>query len=93
MQDELLKPEELEVLLDEFPKWEHRDRSLNREFQFQDFKEAFKFMIKVAEIAENLNHHPDWSNSWNKVSISISTHSARGLTAFDQKFVEKLELL
>ena len=93
MQDELLKPEELEVLLDEFPKWEHRDRSLNREFQFQDFKEAFKFMIKVAEIAENLNHHPDWSNSWNKVFISISTHSAGGLTALDRKFVEKLELL
>ena len=50
-------------------------------------------MIKVAEIAENLNHHPDWFNSWNKVSISISTHSAGGLTALDQKFVEKLELL
>ena len=57
------------------------------------FSEAFEFMVQVSEIAEDLNHHPDWSNSWNKVSISISTHSAGGLTALDLKFVEKVEAL
>ena len=50
-------------------------------------------MRKVAEIAEDLDHHPDWFNSWNRVSISISTHSAGGLTALDRKFVEKVESL
>ena len=60
---------------------------------FSDFSEAFEFMVQVSEIAEDLNHHPDWSNSWNKVSISISTHSAGGLTALDLKFVEKVESL
>ena len=62
-------------------------------FQFHDFAEAFGFMRKVAEIAEDLDHHPDWFNSWNRVSISISTHSAGGLTALDRKFVEKVESL
>ncbi len=91
MQNQLLKPEELETLLKTFPKWERNDECLRRFFEFQDFKEAFDFMIQVAEIAETLDHHPDWSNSWNKVSIQISTHSANGLTHLDQRFVEEVE--
>ena len=91
MQNQLLKPEELETLMKTFPKWEHHDKCLKRIFEFQDFKEAFDFMIKVAEIAETLDHHPDWSNSWNEVSIQISTHSANGLTHLDHRFVEEVE--
>ena len=93
MQEELLEPEELEALIKKFPKWAHQDGSLHQEFQFHDFAEAFGFLRKVAEIAEDLDHHPDWFNSWNRVSISISTHSAGGLTALDRKFVEKVESL
>ena len=93
MQDRLLDTSELEEIISKFPKWEYREKSLKQDFMFSDFSEAFEFMVQVSEIAEDLNHHPDWSNSWNKVSISISTHSAGGLTALDLKFVEKVEAL
>ena len=93
MQDRLLEKSELEEAISKFPKWEYQEESLKQDFIFSDFREAFEFMVQVAEIAETLNHHPDWSNSWNKVSIAISTHSAGGLTALDLKFVEKVESL
>lgn len=93
MQDRLLEKSELEEAISKFPKWEYQEESLKQDFIFSDFREAFEFMVQVAEIAETLNHHPDWSNSWNKVSIAISTHSAGGLTALDLKFVEKVEML
>ena len=93
MQDRLLEKSELEETISKFPKWEYQEESLKQDFIFSDFREAFEFMVQVAEIAETLNHHPDWSNSWNRVSIAISTHSAGGLTALDLKFVEKVESL
>jgi 4a-hydroxytetrahydrobiopterin dehydratase len=93
LQDRLLEKSELEEAISKFPKWEYQEESLKQDFIFSDFREAFEFMVQVAEIAETLNHHPDWSNSWNKVSIAISTHSAGGLTALDLKFVEKVEML
>ena len=93
MQDRLLEKSELEEAISKFPKWEYQEESLKQDFIFSDFRDAFEFMVQVAEIAETLNHHPDWSNSWNKVSIAISTHSAGGLTALDLKFVEKVESL
>ena len=49
--------------------------NLDKNDQFKDFKEAFGFMTKVALVAEKMNHHPDWSNSWNKVKIELTTHS------------------
>jgi len=58
-------------------------KSLEREFVFTDFNTAFEFMTSVARYAEEINHHPDWSNSWNKVSVSLSTHSAQALTELD----------
>ena len=54
--------------------WEERDGRLHREFEFADFTEAFAFMTRVAFIAEQHSHHPDWSNSYNRVSISLTTH-------------------
>ena len=56
--------------------WTERDGGLHRDFEFADFSEAFAFMARVALLAEKRNHHPDWSNSWNKVSISLTTHDA-----------------
>ena len=91
MQDRLLEKSELEEAISKFPKWEYQEESLKQDFIFSDFREAFEFMVQVAEIAETLNHHPDWSNSWNKVSIQISTHSADGLTQLDHRFVEEVE--
>ena len=63
--------------------WEVVDGSLHRELAFADFSEAFAFMTRVALLAEAANHHPDWSNSWNKVVIDLVSHDAGGLTDRD----------
>jgi 4a-hydroxytetrahydrobiopterin dehydratase len=60
--------------------WELVDGRLHRELRFADFPEAFAFMTRVALTAEKLDHHPDWSNSWNTVVIDIVSHDAGGLT-------------
>ena len=57
--------------------------AISRDFKFSDFSEAFGFMTRVALAAQQADHHPDWSNSYNKVSITLSTHSAGGLTEND----------
>ena len=58
-------------------------KTIYREFIFVDFKQAFQFMTLCAQHAEEINHHPDWSNSWNKVAVTLSTHSSKGLTTLD----------
>ncbi|MEM9823148.1 MAG: 4a-hydroxytetrahydrobiopterin dehydratase [Bacteroidota bacterium] len=56
--------------------WTESDHSLNATFQFTDFMEAFAFMTEVAFHAEKQNHHPNWSNVWNRVEITLTTHDA-----------------
>lgn len=56
--------------------WREEQNELVREFQFRDFSEAFAFMTQVAIAAEKMNHHPWWSNVWNKVEVRLSTHDA-----------------
>ena len=60
--------------------WEVVGDHLHREVTFGDFSEAFGFMTRVALAAEKLNHHPDWSNSWNKVVIDVTDHDAGGIS-------------
>lgn len=57
--------------------------AISRDFKFKDFSEAFGFMTRVALAAQQADHHPDWTNSYNRVSITLSTHSAGGLTDKD----------
>lgn len=59
--------------------WVLRDNSLHRRFEFVDFAAAFAFMTRVAECAEQHGHHPDWSNSWNVVDITLRSHDAGGV--------------
>ena len=80
MADVVLPPTEVEARLGEVPDWTVVDGRLHRELRFGDFAEAFAFMVRVAIEAEKLDHHPDWSNSWNKVVIDITSHAAGGLT-------------
>jgi 4a-hydroxytetrahydrobiopterin dehydratase len=54
--------------------WIEKNNKLSKEFQFKDFQEAFAFMTRVAFLAEKANHHPNWSNVYNKVSIELTTH-------------------
>lgn len=56
--------------------WNEENNMLVREFKFKDFIEAFSFMTKVALIAEKMDHHPTWTNTYNKVKISLNTHDA-----------------
>ena len=79
--DAVLEPAEVEARLAERPGWSLVDGALHRELTFGDFSEAFGFMARVALAAEKLDHHPDWSNSWNEVVLDISSHAAGGITA------------
>ena len=75
-----LSDDEVQRRLADLDGWEVVDGKLHRQFTFADFSEAFAFMTRVALAAEKLDHHPDWSNSWNTVTIDIVSHSAGGIT-------------
>ena len=71
--------------LKRFAHWRHdsaRD-AIGREFLFADFRQAFSFMTQLALAAEKLNHHPEWANVYNRVTVLLTTHDAGGLTARD----------
>ena len=72
--------------------WEEKNNQLQKSFQFKDFVHAFVFMTRVAFIAEKMNHHPDWSNVWNKVEIKLSSHDAGNIvTEKDRKLAEVID--
>jgi len=72
--------------------WQEIDNKLIKELTFKDFKEAFGFMAKVAAIADELNHHPEWSNVYNKVMIKLSTHSAGDIvTDKDRELAKRID--
>ena len=74
--------------------WKEENNTLSRSFEFSDFKEAFGFMAKVALLAEKMNHHPNWSNVYNKVVISLNTHDAGDVvTDKDRKLAEQIDKL
>ncbi len=83
MVPEVLTDDELAAGLAELPAWERQGDKLHAEFRFADFAAAFAFMTEVAIHAEKRNHHPEWSNVYNRVSIDLTTHDAGGLTAYD----------
>lgn len=74
--------------------WIEKDNMLRRTFEFRNFIEAFAFMTKVAFAAEKANHHPNWSNVYNKVEISLCTHDAGNtVTDKDRKLAEIIDKL
>ena len=75
------------------PEWhvDHGTQELGRVFVFKDFKSAFEFMTLCAQYAEEIDHHPDWSNSWNKVRVELTTHSAGGLTTLDLQLAKAMD--
>lgn len=74
--------------------WQEQDNKLVRDFEFADFSEAFAFMTRVALIAEKMDHHPWWSNVYNKVRIELNTHDAGNIvTDKDRKLAEKISKL
>ena len=88
-----LSEAERDEALAALPGWTHdaeRD-AIARSFRFADFGEAFAFMTRVALEAEKADHHPDWSNVWNRVDILLTTHSAGGLTGRDVALARRIE--
>jgi 4a-hydroxytetrahydrobiopterin dehydratase len=82
-------------LAQRLPQWrmaEGRD-AIQRTFKFKDFGEAFGFMARAALIAEKMDHHPEWTNVWNRVEVVLSTHDAGGLTERDLKLAEAMDRL
>lgn len=75
------------------PGWQECDGrdAIRRDFAFHDFAEAFAFMTRVALAAEKLNHHPEWSNVYNRVSITLSTHDTTGLTDRDVRLAHLID--
>ena len=80
-----LNEDERAAALAELPGWRYdaEARALRKDYRFADFPAAFAFMTRSALAAEKADHHPDWSNSWNKVAVALSTHSAGGVTGKD----------
>lgn len=87
----LLADDQITEWLAGLPGWERNDQSLHRELTFGNFVEAFGFMSMVALVAEKMNHHPDWSNSWNQVTLDITNHEAGGLTEIDFELASAID--
>ncbi len=79
----LSKPEVAEFIALQLAGWTLEENTIVRNFKFKSFVDAFSFMTAIALIAEKMNHHPDWSNSYNKVNVTLTTHEANGITQRD----------
>jgi 4a-hydroxytetrahydrobiopterin dehydratase len=91
---EKLNKQEIQDRMPEIDKaWLVKSKFLHRELLFKDFVEAFSFMTAVALVAEKANHHPNWKNAYNKVTIDLSTHDADGLTTKDFDLAKAIDKL
>lgn len=93
MAREKLSADAIEQALAGLAGWtrEQGDTAIVKEFRFKTFSEAFGFMARVALAAEKLDHHPEWSNVYNKVQVRLTTHDAGGLTQLDFDLAKKME--
>ena len=74
--------------------WQEKDNKLSRSFEFKDFSEAWAFMNRVALLAEKMDHHPNWSNVYNRVDIALTTHDAGStITERDRKLARAIDKL
>ncbi len=83
-----LSDEEVRARLTQLGGWELAHGKLRRELRLADFNAAFGFMTRLALVAEKLDHHPEWSNVYNRVTIALSTHDAGGITELDFTLAE-----
>ena len=89
----LLEQNQLDYFIQKNPSWIIDNKRLKKEFSFNNFIDAFGFMSKVALIAEKMDHHPNWQNTYNKVKIELITHDKGGITANDIKLAELIDKL
>lgn len=90
---ERMEESDIKEALAALPEWSESGGSINRTFQFKDFVEAMQFVNEVAKLAEADQHHPDILIRWNKVTLSLSTHDAGGITQKDFAMAAKADTL
>lgn len=88
-----LSEKEIEKSLKTLKSWKLQNNALQASFEFKDFREAFGKMTQIAFEAENQQHHPEWTNVYNKLSISLSTHDAGGITQKDFDLAMAIEAI
>jgi 4a-hydroxytetrahydrobiopterin dehydratase len=88
-----LSQAEITSRLSEVTGWRFADGKLQNSFNFASFVEAFGFMSSVALLAEGMNHHPDWSNVYNRVNIALNTHDVGGVSDLDFNLAKKIDAL
>lgn len=88
-----LSPREIKSALATVPAWTGRRQALQRTFEFRDFVTAIRFVNAVARAAEKAGHHPDLDIRWNRVTLTLSTHEAGGLTARDFELARRCDAL
>lgn len=86
-----LSGDELDEIVRKMKGWELKDEKLQKSFRFTNFVEAFGFMTRIALEAERMNHHPEWSNVYNNVTIKLSTHDTGGITDHDIKLAKIID--
>ena len=84
---------EISAQLEGISGWTVENEKLHKEFQFDSFVEAFGFMASVALIAESMNHHPEWFNVYNRVTVDLATHDAGGISVLDFELAKKVDAL
>jgi len=88
-----LDDQDIEKKLLRFPDWDYYDNAIHTEFEFDNFKDCFSAMSRIAFECEAQNHHPNWTNVYNTLTISLSTHDAKGVTNKDFKLAEAIEMI
>lgn len=91
MTTQRLNQEQIEALASRLPLWTVTDTCLHRQLVFTNFVEAFGFMAQVALLAEARNHHPNWSNVYNRVTIELTTHDLGGLSSLDEELASAID--
>ena len=86
-----LSDSEIQENLAQLSGWNIENGKLHKNFQFQSFVEAFGFMTKTALAAEAMNHHPEWFNVYNKVTVDLSTHDLGGISTWDFELAKKMD--
>tara|TARA_B100000945_G_C19969542_1_gene406902 strand:- start:98 stop:382 length:285 start_codon:yes stop_codon:yes gene_type:complete len=84
---------QLNIFFENNPSWVLFNDKLKKEFTFNNFIDAFAFMSKVALLSEKMNHHPNWQNTYNKVTINLTTHDIGGISNNDIKLAESIDKL
>ncbi|HZW64026.1 MAG TPA: 4a-hydroxytetrahydrobiopterin dehydratase [Flavobacteriaceae bacterium] len=88
-----LSDADIEKRLLRFPDWEYYDNAIHAEFEFENFKDCFSAMSRIAFECEALNHHPEWTNVYNVLTLSLSTHDAGGVTEKDFELASAIEAI